>query len=55
MALILDNRIYGVQLNLNMGIKIGNKSFGMVAAQVIFEAYSRMMNGYTLYPLYTHT
>ena len=45
----------GDQSNLNMGIKIGGKCNGLVAAQVIIEAYSRMMNGYALHPLYTHT
>ena len=55
MALILDNKIYGVEFNLNMGIKICNNSFGLVAAQLIFEAQSRMMNGFTWNPLYKHT
>ena len=37
-----------------MEIEIGSKGIGLVAAQVIIEAYSRMMNGYALHPLYTH-
>ena len=36
-----------------MGIEIGSKGFGLVAAQVIIEAYSRMMNGYALH-IHTH-
>ena len=38
-----------------MGIKIGNKGIGLVAAQMIIEAYSRMMNGYAFNPQYIHT
>ena len=51
---ILNYKMYGVQFNLNMG-KISSKDFGLVAAKVIIEAYSRMRNGYALHPLYTHT
>ena len=43
------------QSNLNMGINIGSKGIGFIAAQIIIEAYSRMMNGYAFNPLYTHT
>ena len=43
------------EFNLNIGIKIDNKCIGLVAAQVIIEAYSRMMKCYALHPLYTHT
>ena len=43
------------QFNLDMEIRIGSKGIGLVAAQVIIEAYSRMMNGYALHLLYTHT
>ena len=39
----------------NKGIEIGSKGIGLVAAQVIIEAYSRMMSCYALHPLYTHT
>ena len=42
------------QFNFNIGIKIGSKDIGLVAAQVIIEAYNRMMNGYALRP-YIHT
>ena len=45
----------GDQFNLNMGIKKGGKGICLVVAQVIMEAYSRVMNGYALHPLYTHT
>ena len=51
---ILDKEMLGHQFNLNMGIQISGKGIGLVAAQVIIEAYSRMMNGYALHPLYTH-
>ena len=47
--------MHGVQININIRLKIGSKGFGFVAAQVIIEAYSRIMNGYALHPLYTHT
>ena len=43
------------QFNLNMGITIGSKGLGLVAAQMIIKAYSRIMNGYAFNPLYTHT
>ena len=39
----------------NKGIKIGSKGIGLVAAQVIIEAYSSMMSCYVLHPLYVHT
>ena len=46
----------GINLILrNKGIKIGSKCIGLVAAQVIIEANSRMMSCYALHPLYTHT
>ena len=47
-----------LEINLilrNKGIKIGSKGFGLVAAQVIIEAYSRLMSCYALHLLYTHT
>ena len=44
----------GDPFNLNMGIKICGKGIGLVVSQVIMEAYSRVMNGYALHPLYTH-
>ena len=47
-----------LEINLilsNKGIKIGSKGMGLVAAQVIIEAYSRMMSCYALHPLYIHT
>ena len=47
--------MFGDQSNLNMGIKIGGKGIGLVAAQIVIEAYSRMMNGNVLPPLYIHT
>ena len=43
------------QFNRYMGIKIDSKGIGLVAAQVIIVAYSRMMNCYVLRPLNTHT
>ena len=39
--------------NSNTGSK-GSKGIGFVAAQIIIKANCRMMNGYALYPLYTH-
>ena len=53
-TLILDDKILRDQFDLNMGISIGRKGIGLVAAQKMIEAYSRMMNGYALNPLYTH-
>ena len=38
---------------MNKGI--GRKDIGLEAAQVIIEAYSRMMSCYALHPLYTHS
>ena len=32
---ILDNKMYGVLFNLNMGMKKGSKGSGLVDAQVI--------------------
>ena len=46
-----------LEINLilrNKGIKIGSKGIGLVAAQVIIEAYSRMMSCYALHHLYTY-
>ena len=43
------------QFNLDMEIWIGCKCIGLVAAQVVIDAYSRMMNGYALHPLYTQS
>ena len=45
------------QFNLDMEIEIDSKDIGLVAAQMIFDAYSRMINGYALHLLhllYTH-
>ena len=42
------------QFNLNMEIKTCSKCIGLVAAQVIIEACSKLRN-YPLHPLYIHT
>ena len=51
---ILDNRLLGDHSNLNMKIKIRGKCIGLVAAQMMIEANSRMMNGMPCF-LYIHT
>ena len=53
--LSLMNLFTKMQFNINIRLKIGSKGFGLVAAQVIIEAYSRMMKSDALHPLYTHT
>ena len=42
------------QFNLNMGIKMDSNGIGLVAAQRMIEANSRMING-MLCILYIHT
>ena len=42
------------QFNQNMGIKIGSKGIGLVAAQLMIEATSKMINGMPCI-LYIHT
>ena len=53
---ILDNKMLEINVILrNKGIEIGSNGIGLVAAQVIIEAYSRIMSCYALHSLYTHT
>ena len=52
---MLVTKMLGGQFNLNTVIKIDCKGIGLVVAQVITKAKCRMINGYALHPLYTHT